>query len=232
MEGVSSSGARGSFYKRFVLSGTGSDPPALRHYSASTCDNDMADFRDKLAAAVPSASHLLLFRARGSKYPPLNELSVIDSFHKFVAELLPLSPIRAPRDKMVKIIENNFPKFLNLEPRKKGDPAKPILLVRMIKAGTIDLSRYTWERDRIENLFWMPEVLGTPDAIYKNCHCVVDADEVYVKVYDKMGSKVKLAFTKYLHQTKETVVVTSYLATPNRAISCCEGQPLWLPPKE
>lgn len=192
----------------------------------------MADFKEQLAAAVPSASHLLLFHARGSKHPPFNKLDAVASFHKFVADVIPLSPVLDPRKKRIKIIENNYPKFLDLEPRKKGDPARPILLVRMIKAGTFNPDAYKWERDRIEDLFWIPEVLMAPDAIYRNCHCVVDADEVYVKVYDKLGSKVKLVFTKDVPQMRATVVVTSYLTQPNRAIACCEGQPLWLRTKE
>jgi hypothetical protein len=186
------------------------------------------DFREQLAAVAPKAAHLLRFHARGSKHPPCNTLNVFESFDKFVEEVLPLSPIGDPRKKKVKIIENNFPKFLNLEPRKKGDPARPILLVRMIKARTIDLDAYQWERDRIEDLFWITEVLKSPDAIYRNCHAVVGADEVYVKVYDKLGSKIKLVFTKDL--PGQTVVVTSYLTNATRATSCCKGQPLW--PKE
>lgn len=177
----------------------------------------MADFREQLAAAVPSTAHLLLFHARGSKHPPFNELGVLESFAKFVTDVLPLSPFSDPRGKKIKIIENNFPKFLNLEPKQPGYPARPILLVRMIKAATINLDHYKWERDRIEDLFWIADVLTAPNAIYRNGHRVVAADEVYVKVYDKLGSRVKLVFTKNMPHNNEAVVVTSYLTRPNRA---------------
>jgi hypothetical protein len=187
----------------------------------------MGDLREQLATAVPAVAHLLVFHSKGCQHPPYNELGLTDSFKKFSCDILAHSPIVDPRGRRIKIIENNFPKFLNLEPKKKGDPARPIVLVRMLKEGTLQEDAYKWELDRIEDLFWICDVLRTPDAIYPNIHRVVVADEVYVKVYDKLGSNVKLVFTRNIKATHETIVVTSYLTKPNRAIACVTGQPLW-----
>jgi len=191
----------------------------------------MNDFKEKLVKALVPHDPKLIVYAKGCKHPGYNTLSVVESFHRFCKEILPLSPLVDPRGKRITIIENNFPKFLNLEPKKQGDPARPIILVRAIKAGQFDACKYKWEADRIRDLFWVPEVLTRPDAIYKNKHLVIDADEVYAKVYDKQGSTVKLAFVKDI-SPKLCVVVTSYLTNPIRAMACFEGEPIWPPRKE
>lgn len=179
----------------------------------------MSNFKDKLISALAPHDPKIVVYEKGSKHPPYSDLDVTESFLRFEAEMLPLSPLTDPRDKKIQIIENNFPKFLNLEPKKQGDPARPIVLVRALKAGTFNPDKYNWERDRIRDLFWVPEVVTQPDGIYKNAHCVIAADEVYVKVYEKLGSTVKLVFTKDV-TPHHTVIVTSYLTTPVRAIDC------------
>jgi len=60
-------------------------------------------------------------------------------------------------------------------------------------------------------------VLRDPDAIYPNAHKIVAGDEVYVRVYDKMGSNVKLAFAQDIKKHSKlisTVVITSFSADP------------------
>jgi hypothetical protein len=83
----------------------------------------------------------------------------------------------------------------------------------------------------LRTLFWLPELLCDPDAIYKNAHRMVDGDEIYIRIYDKMGSTVKLAFTKDIKNNHgrviRTVAITSFLTDPKSVVSCVRGDPLY-----
>jgi len=191
------------------------------------------DFREKLVAALAPHDPKVLFYAKGSKHPPYNELSVKESLERFRAEFLPLSPILDPRQKPISVVKNNFPKLAGLEHRTLGReefPAREI--VAAIENNTFAAGDYNAGRDdRIRTLFWLPELLRDPDAIYRNAHKIVAGDEVYVRVYDKMGSTVKLAFTMDVKKSGKvirTVVITSFLTDPATAVSYVKGEPLYL----
>jgi len=195
----------------------------------------MGDWKEQLAKLAPESAHLRLFYAVGSKRPPYNELSVLESLKKFCAELLPLSPFIDPRKKQIKIVKNNFPKLAGMEHMTlTRDELRAGDIINAIENGTHDSEDYDPTRDdRIRTLFWLPEVLTDPDAIYRNGHRIVAGNRVYVRVYDKMGSKVKLAFTLDNHKDRRlirTVVVTSFLTNPADAISFVKGQPLYQRP--
>ena len=189
-----------------------------------------SDLRGQLVAAFPKAAHYLLFHERGCRHQPFNELNVVESFKKFCAEFLPRSPIVAPRQKSIRIIKTNFPKFLNMK-RVCGSAVKASRIIEEIEAGRFDATHYKWEIDRIRTLFWIPDIISDPDAVYKNAHKIVQGDEVYVKVYDKMGSKVKLVFTDYIKDIRQTVIVTSFLTDPQTACEYVCGKPLYARPK-
>jgi hypothetical protein len=196
----------------------------------------MPDFREQLiavaAAAVPDMEGYDLFCAKGFPQPPLNHLSVHKTFKKFCIEFLPQCPILDPMGREVKIRKNNFPKFLNLKV-ERGFPKKPSTIVEMLEIGTFVESEYSFAQDRIQALFWVPDVLRDPDAIFKTKRGgehLVKADEVYVKVYDKMGSKVKLVFVDRVGRFKEMIFITSYLTAPHTAIKYCKGKPIYVRP--
>jgi len=197
----------------------------------------MADLSEQLAAAIPSAAHLLVFRARGSVHPPFNGLSVQETLVKFTEEMLPLSPLKAPHGKRIKIIRTNFPKLAGLKHKTLSrDEFSASSIISEIEEGTFDIGNYQPNRDdRLRTLFWLPEVLTDPDAIYSNAHKIVAGDQVYVRVYDKMGSTVKLAFTKDVRKREvviQTVLITSFLTDPKTAMGYVRGQPIYQRPEK
>jgi len=189
----------------------------------------MGNLREQLAAAVPEVDHLLIFTETGTAAPPLNHLAVVDTYHKFAAEFLPRCPIVDPRGKPIRIRKENFPKFLNLSAAPGTVPRKPSTIVESIENGTFDESEYEWARDRIQALFWVPDVLGDPDAIYTKhpSHGLIRAEEVYVKVYNKMGSTVKLVFVDYFGKSKDPIFITSFLTSATTAMKHCKGEPIY-----
>jgi hypothetical protein len=206
----------------------------------------VGDWKEQLAAIASSmipaeliassVDHLALFDVRGSKHPPDNELSVSETLKKFCQDFLSRSPIVDPRRKPIHIIKTNFPKLAGLKHRTKSReelPASQILAA--IESGTFDLKDYNPDRDdRLRTLFWLPELFSDPDAIYPNGHKIVEGDEVYIRVYDKMGATVKVAFTKDLRDKRgriiRTIPITSFLTYPTRAKSFVKGDPLYMRP--
>jgi hypothetical protein len=178
--------------------------------------------------------HTTLFQAKGCSCPSFNGLSVTDTLAKFCSELLPQCPIIDPRGKAITILKSNFPKLISLEhltlPRKQLTASQ---IVASIENGTFDLAQYRpQEIDRIQTLFWIPQVLSGPDAIYRNGHKVVGGDEIYVRVYDKKRPQVKLVFTMEIMgsggQLIKTVPVTSFLTSRNRALRMVKDLPLYV----
>jgi hypothetical protein len=192
----------------------------------------MGGLREQLAAALPEHGHKLLFYANGSKHPPYNDLPVPETLVQFCSELLPECPLTDPRGKRISIVKPNFPKLAGLEHLVLGkDELSASDIIRSIEDGLFDLGNYDTTRDdRLRTLFWIPEVMRDPDAIYQNAHKIVVGHEVYVRVYDKMGSKVKLVFTMDIVERKRlirTVPITSFLTDPATAISYVKGEPLY-----
>ncbi len=187
-------------------------------------------FREALAGVMPDHQHKLLFYEIGGRHQGYNTLSIAESLKQFCTEILPQSPVTDPRGKRISIIKNNFPKLSGLEHLTLSkDEFGASDIIAAIEDGTFDPGQYDPTRDdRLRTLFWIPEMLRDPDAIYKNAHKIVQGDEVYVRVYDKMGSKVKLIFTKDIRKNGQlirTVPITSFLTDPATAISYVCGQP-------
>jgi hypothetical protein len=189
-----------------------------------------SDFREQLVAALPEHDHKLLFYALGRKHPAYNELGVTETFAKFTEEFLPLCPLEDPLGRDIKVTPINFRKLINLKHKTLGDDAKAWKIVEEIEQGTFDIANYELPDDRIRTLFWVPDAITDPDAIYKNNHCSVQADEVFVSVYDKMGSTVKLTFISTFGKkpVQRVEIVTSYLTEPHTAIKCIKGKPIYV----
>lgn len=173
---------------------------------------------------------------KGAKHPPYNEDSMARTLERFCEEFLPLSPFTDPRGKTVSIVEGNFPKLVNLEHKtlKKEDfPAFQI--IECLRNGTYDASHYIEpEIDRCRTLFWIPDLITDPDAIYRNGHKIIAGDEVYVKLYDKVGSQVKLFFCMdVLKRGKivRTAPVTSFLTDANMVAKFVAGSPRYARPR-
>ena len=192
----------------------------------------MRGLREQLAAAVPEHEHKPLFYAIGSNHPPYNIHSVSETLGRFCAEVLPECPLADPRRKQISVVKTNFPKLAGLEHLVlEKDKLSASDIIKSIENGTFDLGDYDATRDdRLRTIFWIPQVVRDPDAIYRNAHKIVAGHEVYVRVYDKMGSKVKLVFTMDIEKSKKlirTVPITSFLTDPETAISYVKGEPLY-----
>lgn len=76
----------------------------------------------------------------------------------------------------------------------------------------LQFEEYEWAKDRMQALFWVPDVLSDPDAIYvkKPSHGLIKAEEVYIKVFNKMGSKIKVVFVDYVGRKRDPVFITSF----------------------
>ncbi len=189
------------------------------------------DLRAALINAFPKGDPRRIFYARGRKHPPYNELSIVESFKKFKTDFLPLCPLPDPLDRMIRIEDTNFRKLINLKHKTLGDAARAYKIIDELENGTFDASNYEEiECDRIRTLFWVPDVIRDPDAIFKNNHGVVKADEVFVYVYDKLGSKIKLAFTSTFGPkfNPRVEIVTSYLTDERTAMFCAKGKALYV----
>ena len=176
------------------------------------------DLKTQLANLYP-------FYKKGRKPPEYNDLSIEETYQKFKKDFLPLCPLTDKLERTIHVVALNFRKLLNLKHKILGDKARAYMLIEELEGGTFNSDNYTWEPDRIQTLFWVPEVITDPDAIYKNNHKVVKADEVYVCVYDKGGSKVKLAFTSTYNNRLE--IVSGYLTDAKTAMYAASGQPLY-----
>jgi hypothetical protein len=183
----------------------------------------MADLRTQLAEAFPAHKHKLNLYATGRARPEYNRLSIPETFKKFESEFLPVCPLPDALGRKVRVGPNDFRKLLNLK-LKNGQPKQGQQIVAEIKAATFDAVLYDYERDRLETLFWIPEVLANPDGVCANDHSVIEADEVFFCVYDKPGSKIKLVFTATYGKTLK--IVTSYL-TDAKSAHPCIGKLLW-----
>jgi hypothetical protein len=213
------------------------DSPALRVYYNKRYKKTRglmgSDFADKLLDALVEGDHTQIFHARGCACPGVNRLSVQETFQKFCSEFLPLCPLVDPRGKEIRILKSHFPKLVDLEHAtldREDFPASQI--VQCIENGSFNPDHYKKGREeRIQMLFWIPDVVRDPDAIYLNGHKVVAGDEIYVKVYDKKGSKVKLVFTMDIRKKGKiisTVPVTSFLTNSDRALQMVKGEPLYI----
>jgi hypothetical protein len=171
--------------------------------------------------------------AVGSPHPPNNYQTIPETLQRFKSEFLPLSPLVDPRGRRILIRATNFPKFQNLKPKDVRRPKRAHTILDEIGDGSFRLEEYDFEEERLRSLFWIPDVICRPDAIYKKKGFgVVEAEEVYVKVYRKqnVGSPVKVVFTHRVKggQQRDWVVISSYFTSRATAKLYTEGEPLWI----
>jgi hypothetical protein len=185
------------------------------------------------ASAYERSQHLSVLDAEGSPHPAHNYLDIADTLHKFRADFLPLSPLIDPRGRKILIRETNFPKFLNLRPTDKDSSKRAHTILEEIDSGKFLATDYSFEQERLQSLFWIPDVICKPDAIYRKRKGfgIVEAEEVYLKVYKKqnVGSPVKVVFTQRVGtpDRKYWVVISSYFTSRATAKLYTDGEPLW-----
>jgi len=160
-----------------------------------------------------------------SAHPPYFAEAVVRCYEKFCAELAGKDLVD-PRGDVISILEVNFPKLLNVKLRGSSTKAKASLVLADLRKGIFSAALYAFDRDRLETLFWIPDVIERPDSIHKNAHPRVEGEEVYVKQYQKMGRTVKLVFVKFTY-AGQRVVTTSFLTDPERIPLLAEPSFRW-----
>jgi len=186
------------------------------------------DLRSQLEKLYPQ--HVTALRPKPAKHQPYCFATIQESYARFCQEISG-KDYTDQRGQTVSILEENFPKLLNLKLTCTGKRAKASKVLALLRAGTFDPSLYSYERDRLATLFWVPEVICEPDAIHTNAHSAIQGDEVYVKLYDKEGAPFKLVFMAETYAGRR-VVTTSFLTTPNRLSKFLRLPPVWEKNKE
>jgi hypothetical protein len=161
------------------------------------------NLKTQLAKLYPSRAPL----AKG--HPPYCDLTIPQVFERFCKELAGTS-ITDPRGTIISIFEVNFPKLLGLKMAATGKKAKASNVLASLHDGSFDAAFYTFQRDRIRTLFWIPETLTACDAIHPNGHKTIQGSEAYIKRYKKDGAPIKIIFTEKLH-SGHTIITTSFL---------------------
>jgi hypothetical protein len=212
------------------------DSPALRTRSIRQESGLSSDLREQLAAAFPQVGHQLVLDVKGAKHPPYNALGVAESLLRYCEDLLPLSPLIDPRGKPLSVVKGNFSKLIDLKHKQLSKEELPASrIIECIENGTFDPDQYRiLDLSRIRTLFWLPEVIGDPDAIYKNGHKIIPGDEVYVRIYDKQGARAKLVFTLDIRRKRHiirTVPITSFLTELSMIRRFISGEPVYRRPQ-
>ena len=144
-----------------------------------------------------------------AQHPPYSSLGVPASYARYCSEMAGRD-FADPRGTLVSFIEGNFPKLLGAKMKGTENKAKASKLLACVKNGTFNATLYDIQPDRIETLFWIEDTICACHSIHDNCRDSIEADEVYVKSYDKIGGPTKLVFTRQL-QAGQIIVVTSFL---------------------
>jgi hypothetical protein len=181
------------------------------------------------SVATPSPLEKLLYGS-GRKSYPYNHLSITKTFVRFKAEFLSICPLHDPLDRNIRVETTNFKKLLNLKHKALGDRHRAYMLVDELESGTFNPTHYLdVDLDRIRTLFWVPNTILDPDVVYPNSHATVQADEVFITVYEKQGARIKLTFTARFGAkcNPRFEIVTSYLTNARGALKCVRGKPMY-----
>jgi hypothetical protein len=163
----------------------------------------MGDLKEQLAKLYPE-----LVTKRPAKHPPYSDLDIPSSYEKFCADLAG-GQLKDQRELIVSIEENNFPKLLGMKLAATGKKVKAKIVLAHLRAGTFSPTDYRIDVGRLRTLFWIADVISDCHSIHPNAHAVIEADEVYVKTYDKLGAPIKLIFTITINNVRK--VATSFL---------------------
>jgi hypothetical protein len=160
-----------------------------------------------------------------AKHLPYSNLDIAQSYARFCEELSGKS-FKDPCGNNISILEENFPKLLNLKLRSSGAKAKATFVLAALRSGSFDASLYTFEQDRLETIFWIPDVICDCHSLHPNCHTKIEGEEVYVKVYDKEGDPIKILFT-IKNNAGQRVITTSFLTSFRRLQKFVRMPALW-----
>jgi len=120
------------------------------------------------------------------------------------------------RGHRVKFAPERFPYLIKLRNREGGKLSNPKWHVERIRAGELtDRDFGGFEAERAETLSWLPPMILRHTLIARNSHRVIPGDELYVKEFDKLGSRHKVLICIRV-STNLLVPVTSFLRSSVR----------------
>jgi hypothetical protein len=163
----------------------------------------LADIKTTLARLFPPLP----------KCPPNYKFSTVTELYQQYATRLEGSSVTDPLGRDIEFLAENFPHLVKLEfynaKTRAWVKAAAAVSVAQLKSKTLDETRYRIvDLSRPRTLFWVPEVLQNPDAIYDNKR--ENGTEVYVKRYRRtQGQTIKLALVSE-RPGGDRIIVTSF----------------------
>jgi hypothetical protein len=142
-------------------------------------------------------------------HPPYCTSDIPHAYAQFCADIAG-KDFEDPRHILVSVVRENFPKLLGAKLRGTEKKAKAAKVLNALENGTFNPGLYDIDSDRLETLFWIEDTICQCHSIHDNCRTTIEADEIYVKTYEKIGSPAKLVFTRQL-PAGQIIVVTSFL---------------------
>jgi hypothetical protein len=182
-----------------------------------------SSLRDQLAKLYPPPAPSV--PPIPAQHPAYCTLDVVASYTRYCEEMAG-KDFKDPREMLVSLIEENFPKLIGAKLKGTEKKAKAAWVLTALRNGTYNPDLYDIQSDRIETLFWIEDTICRCHSIHKNCRVTIQADEVYVKTYDKEGAQVKLVFTRQL-QAGQIIVVTSFTTEVRDMPRFACMPPLW-----
>ena len=166
----------------------------------------------------------------GAICPPYRCGDVAGIFEEYERELAGKT-FTDPCGEKVSFFDFNFTKLVQLQVTSVSAggrfKAKSARFLKEVRSGHFEEGNYTWDVNRAQTLFWIPDVIQNPDSIHPNCHIAIIGDRVYVKRYSKCGAPYKLVFTVLERSAKVRVVTTSFLVPEDRLMRFVRIPPIW-----
>ncbi|HZQ95143.1 MAG TPA: hypothetical protein VFA67_09050 [Candidatus Sulfotelmatobacter sp.] len=123
-------------------------------------------------------------------------------------------------------MDYNFPKLIQLH--YNGNKARASKALEHFRSeGRRDETGYSYDESRFSTLFWIPDIMTTPDSIHTNRHGRILGDEVYVKRYAKGGACFKIVFTEIDAALNQRIVTTSFMTQSDRLEEFVTMPPKW-----
>jgi hypothetical protein len=166
----------------------------------------------------------------GPTCPPYRCGSIAGIFEEYEKELAGKT-FTDPCGEEVSFFDYNFTKLVQLEiisaSSGKRLKAKAARFLEDVRSGRLDESNYSWDTNRAQTLFWIPNVIQEPDSIHRNRHSIIMGDRVYVKRYSKAGAPYKVVFTTMERSSQVRVVTTSFLVPEDRLVRFLQVPAIW-----
>jgi hypothetical protein len=166
----------------------------------------------------------------GAICPPYRCGNIAGVFGEYERELAGKT-FTDPCGEKVSFFDYNFTKLVQLEIASVSSgrrlKAKAARFLEEARSGHLDESNYSWDANRAQTLFWIPDVIQQPDSIHQNRHNIIMGDRVYVKRYSKAGAPYKIVFTTIERSSQVRVVTTSFLVPEDRLMRFVQVPAIW-----